>query len=636
MKKDLLIFTYADKNYDFFVVPYIYFALNSNPDCFVEVAVEDINTFITNNSEAIEKLKGLYGANFLIRQSNALSKYPNATPNVIRFIEEPINTSKYVYIGDIDLLIFENIKSVHLDYINKYGLPFSNIIRDSSVSNPRLTGLHFCQFDRMYPLPDISDLDLKLLNDEHVLYLIMKRKGFMVPDSFRERPECGIHLSLSRDSLGRYTGTRDSNFKVEKSAKWPVETYKERFLKSITDEKFKEIYFLLPYEFRLIHMTLESVITDKSRLLHRTAVSHMVDKRLMFDEVLIAKDDLYKSRANALQESDTTTASHITTTMNLLWPNNIDIWYKKMWLAFSTGRQDLALECFLHILDLPKGYDFLKDSKILEKKVKFINENIILKNKLASFENIEPQNDNDIVFLCGGGHSGTTLMLAVLDSNNSIQSIPHETGVFHRNKNDKKVIEEISKWKVKYNISATVNKYVEKTPVHGAHIERILKLYPKSKVIFMVRDGRDATLSEMKRLGNYDDAIKSWLKINTKASHFFNDSRVLVVKYEDLVSDLKSTCLKVCDFLGVNYSESMLTYYENQRTWWDKEVKKADSSKELVGENHKVNRNWQINQPIFKSKNNWKESMTEEQKKLFKTKANHMLISLGYAQDELW
>lgn len=236
----------------------------------------------------------------------------------------------------------------------------------------------------------------------------------------------------------------------------------------------------------------------------------------------------------------------------------------------------------------------------------------------------------------GGGHSGTTLMLAVLDSNNSIQSIPHETGVFHRNKNDKKVIEEISKWKVKYNISATVNKYVEKTPVHGAHIERILKLYPKSKVIFMVRDGRDATLSEMKRLGNYDDAIKSWLKINTKASHFFNDSRVLVVKYEDLVSDLKSTCLKVCDFLGVNYSESMLTYYENQRTWWDKEVKKADSSKELVGENHKVNRNWQINQPIFKSKNNWKESMTEEQKKLFKTKANHMLISLGYAQDELW
>ena len=38
----------------------------------------------------------------------------------------------------------------------------------------------------------------------------------------------------------------------------------------------------------------------------------------------------------------------------------------------------------------------------------------------------------DYIFVCGAGHSGTTLMLALVDTHKEVTSVPIETGVFVR------------------------------------------------------------------------------------------------------------------------------------------------------------------------------------------------------------
>ena len=120
MEQPLLIFTYADINYDVFVLPYITFALNSNPNAKIEIAVEDIDNFNFKYEAGIAQLRSTFGESFLIRQSKVIEENVDCTPNVVRFLEVPQLRAEFVYIGDIDLMILDDIVKTHTGDMKRF------------------------------------------------------------------------------------------------------------------------------------------------------------------------------------------------------------------------------------------------------------------------------------------------------------------------------------------------------------------------------------------------------------------------------------------------------------------------------------------------------------------------------------
>jgi hypothetical protein len=65
----------------------------------------------------------------------------------------------------------------------------------------------------------------------------------------------------------------------------------------------------------------------------------------------------------------------------------------------------------------------------------------------------------------------------------------------------------------------------------------------------------------------------------------------------------------VCAFLGVPYDPAMLNYHERENLWYGKnDVRKTSG----VGSEHEDLRNWQVNQPIFDGRANWKSRLPPE------------------------
>jgi hypothetical protein len=227
-------------------------------------------------------------------------------------------------------------------------------------------------------------------------------------------------------------------------------------------------------------------------------------------------------------------------------------------------------------------------------------------------------------------------MLALLDSHAEIVAVPHETGVFLKDDTDENVLTRVDGWRAKYQLSEAAY-IVEKTPRHAVAIGRILRLYPSSKIVFMLRDGRDAALSGAARLkGDFAAATKSWRNLTKQGLRYEGDDRVLFVRYENLVSDPEATLRTLCAGLALEFDPAMLSHHETERRWWDSEVQQADITQPLTGQNHKTNRNWQINQPIKSETGRWRQNLTDEQKAQFKELAGDLLVRVGYEADKNW
>lgn len=371
---DVLFFTYADSKYDFFAVPYAYFALRNNATAKVEICFEDFEVFASRQKAAIETLCKLYPGRVLFRQADIVLKQKNIIPNTVRFVEKPITKCAYIYIGDIDLLVFDDVLKVHLTLIESHALPFSNILRQEHAlsETPRLSGLHFCKYDLYYPLPDIDDLDLAKANDEYVLYEIMKRHGFMVSGDFQMRPECGIHMSLNRDPLGRSTGSTARNFSVQGGHGWGGDRYHSCFLVQIAEVDFCLLLPQLDFDFRVLLLAAEALATKQGRKLHRAACAYFVDKRMLVGDKEVSLKSVMESRTRAIEAKDYSTAVQAGNVSLLLWPRNIEIWFKQAWLWFALGEIDNAVEALLHICELPNGINFLRETDMVLNKMQAI------------------------------------------------------------------------------------------------------------------------------------------------------------------------------------------------------------------------------------------------------------------------
>jgi len=95
------------------------------------------------------------------------------------------------------------------------------------------------------------------------------------------------------------------------------------------------------------------------------------------------------------------------------------------------------------------------------------------------------------------------------------------------------------------------------------------KIFPEAKFLYIVRDPRDVTRSILKNLSErslVDAACFCMYRdryIAKMLEMFPND--VLVVRYEELVSEPERISINICDFLSVPFDKRMLKFYEMNR-----------------------------------------------------------------------
>lgn len=133
----------------------------------------------------------------------------------------------------------------------------------------------------------------------------------------------------------------------------------------------------------------------------------------------------------------------------------------------------------------------------------------------------------------------------------------------------------------------------EQTPWHGQFLFKLQKLFPRMKVIHMVRDGRDVSISFAKTPWWSTDVyknMKQWEHEILQIHQFgaVNKEQYIAVRYEDLVDDPVAELKRILNFLGLSFEPRILdpnnlidyfslfkdknvkSYYSDNFKKWDK------------------------------------------------------------------
>jgi len=106
----------------------------------------------------------------------------------------------------------------------------------------------------------------------------------------------------------------------------------------------------------------------------------------------------------------------------------------------------------------------------------------------------------------------------------------------------------------------------DKTPGYIKIVPELAKLYPDARFIHLVRDGRDVAKS-FQSTGWYGpllhDNTREWteaLAYETRWSRSALASKILSVRYEDMIGDSEAIVRKICAFLGEEFEPQMLSW----------------------------------------------------------------------------
>ena len=171
----------------------------------------NMNKLEYNEQKAIDYLKKKYKFskilikyNFFIKNSTG-TFYKNIKVQTwsVRFISQPLIKNRYVYITDIDIVtLVDNFYLFLINDMIKRNSSYSNVVRRIFVPK-HLSGLHFCEYKKHYPIPKQENYDI---NDEVLLYNIVRSKGIIIDENTTFRPLFGIHISPHTPDGRRFGG----------------------------------------------------------------------------------------------------------------------------------------------------------------------------------------------------------------------------------------------------------------------------------------------------------------------------------------------------------------------------------------------------------------------------------------------
>lgn len=213
-------------------------------------------------------------------------------------------------------------------------------------------------------------------------------------------------------------------------------------------------------------------------------------------------------------------------------------------------------------------------------------------------------------FICGCGHSGTTLLATILSEHEDVHVPLFETNAFLKGNPSRWILLK------RIRLGALLNGkrvLIEKTPAHIHKIDEMRSAMRGCRFILMVRDGRDVAVSIAQRQGgNFDAGVRRWIRDNNALAKQLKRPDVFLVRYEDLVQAPADTVRHVCEFIGISFDPKMLDFHKTPRRWFNRR---------LVGNakltEHHERRNRQINQPIFDGRGRWQTSLPTDMISIF-------------------
>lgn len=221
------------------------------------------------------------------------------------------------------------------------------------------------------------------------------------------------------------------------------------------------------------------------------------------------------------------------------------------------------------------------------------------------------------VFISGMEHSGTTLLLKLLDSHPQLMVIPVDTMFFraalpvfggpqdldtclgkirpnlepaariHARPVDLDAVEANVRRKFAGSPGSARDllvalalswsevtsqtgrlRWVERSPRNQMHIDKMIEWFPEARLIHVVRDPRGVFASHCRsptsKPGRAENLAKHWRNMWIHfTENISSRPNVMLVRYEDLLTDTRRTMSRVAGFLDIRWSEKLLFPTEN-------------------------------------------------------------------------
>ena len=230
-------------------------------------------------------------------------------------------------------------------------------------------------------------------------------------------------------------------------------------------------------------------------------------------------------------------------------------------------------------------------------------------------------------FICGCGHTGTTLLTIMFAAHPDTFVPLYETEIFRKaepRKHWNQLLRDVN--------SSEKNHLIEKTPKHIHNLKTIRQIVPDARFILMTRDGRDVAASCITRFGSAKYGTDRWIDENQIVRKALQQNDTILVRYEDLIEDPKSTLQRLCEFCKIPYSEEMLNFHQHKTRWHgiDEPLREGTGAR---GYEHRMLRAWQVNQPLFDSRGKWKGMLSDKELVTFNDgPASELMKFFGYTE----
>lgn len=196
--------------------------------------------------------------------------------------------------------------------------------------------------------------------------------------------------------------------------------------------------------------------------------------------------------------------------------------------------------------------------------------------------------NNEPVFMVGFPRSGTTLLdtflrghrgLALLEEKLTVSNMREVLGTSEQHDisaldtlDDKTLLSAKKKYYEELRVYKPKGLVIDKQPMNLVFAGEILRVFPRAKFIFVVRDPADAVLScfmqsfrlnpPMAALDSLENAAKTYaLSMQTWKNTLETLAPTVVTsRYEDLISDPEKTLRPIVSFLGVEWDSAVLDH----------------------------------------------------------------------------
>lgn len=160
----------------------------------------------------------------------------------------------------------------------------------------------------------------------------------------------------------------------------------------------------------------------------------------------------------------------------------------------------------------------------------------------------------------------------------------------------------------------------EKSPGHVFFWDDIKREFPNSKIIHILRDGRDVGSSIIRaRMGPKTmvaaaNMWKCYVEEIDEIASSCSPRDFCEIRYESLLNAPKDSLTRVCQHLGVEYSESMLNFHKEDTNYQTDKTNLSNLTQPLMAGNH----------------SKWKKTLSQKELQHFESIAGDTLLKKGF------